>query len=83
MKNKNILKLAQSLSKLNKDFIENKCRIVDTNIYNNKFLFFHYFFWSSEFYASPYRSLLVDYFDKSEKAYPGSSLDSSVKICNM
>ena len=83
MKNKNILKLAQSLSKLNKDFIENKCRIVDTNIYNNKFLFFHYFFWSSEFYDNPYRSLLIDYFDKSEKAYPGSSLDTSVKICNM
>jgi len=83
MKNRNILKLANSLSRLNKDFIEKKCRIIDKNIYNNEFLFFHYFFWSSEFYNNPYRNLLIDYFDKAERAYPGSSLDTSVKICNL
>ena len=82
MINKNILNTASKLSKLNKDFLQNKCRIIDEKVYNSKFLFYHYFYWSSNFYDNHYRNLLVDYFDKSEKNYPGSSHMLSVKLCN-
>jgi len=82
MINKNILNTAARLSRLNKDFFYNKCRIVDKDVYNSKFLFYHYFYWSSDFYNDHYRNLLIDYFDKSEKSYPGSSHMLSVKLCN-
>ena len=82
MINKNILKTASKLSKLNKDFSQNKCRIIDQKVYNSKFLFYHYFYWSSDFYQECFRNILVDYFDKSEKSYPGSSYMLSVKFCD-
>lgn len=82
MYNKNLLKLASDLQKLNKAFSSEKCRIIDQKVYNSKFLFFHYFFWSSSFFDSPYRNILIDYFDKSEKRFPGSSYFLSVKLCN-
>ena len=82
MINKNILNTASKLSQLNKDFLQNKCRIIDEKVYNSKFLFYHFFYWSSAFYDDHYRNILIDYFDKSEKRYPGSSHMLSVKLCN-
>ncbi len=81
MINQNILAIASKLDKLNKDFSNNKCRIIDNKVYDSKFLFFHFFYWSSEFYNSPYRKILIDYFEKAEKHYPGSSHMLSVKLC--
>lgn len=82
MLNKNILQTASLLSKLNNDFSLEKCRIIDEKVYNSKFLFYHFFYWSSDFYDNPYRNILVDYFNKSEISYPGSSYMLSVKLCN-
>ena len=81
MINKNILNTASKLSKLNKDFLNNKCRIIDQKVYDSKFLFYHYFYWSSDFYEDNFRNILVDYFEKSERSYPGSSHMLSVKFC--
>lgn len=82
MYDKNLIRLASELRDFNKAFIEGKCRIVDNKIYNSKFLFYHFFYWSSKFFNNNYRKLLIDYFDKSEKRYPGSSYFLSVKLCD-
>ena len=79
----NILKLSSSLAKLNNAFIEKKCRIIDSKVYNSNFLFYHYFYWSSEFYNNEYRKLIVDFFDKAERCYPGSSYFVSDKLCKL
>ena len=82
MINKNILNTASKLIKLNKDFEKNKCRIIDQKVYDSKFLFYHYFYWSSDFYKDNFRNILIDYFEKAEKRYPGSSHMLSVKFCD-
>lgn len=80
--NSKIIVLARKLNKFNNDFINNKCRIVDKKVYSSKFLFYFYFYWSKNFYNEPYRKILLDYFSKVEKSYPGSSYFVSVKLCN-
>ena len=83
MRNKNLIKLASELSKFNEAFKLGRCRIIDEKVYNSKFLFIHYFYWSSKFYDNPYRSILIDYFEKSERMYPGSSHVLSAKLCDL
>ena len=78
-----VLKLYSSLTKLNKAFLNKKCRIIDSKVYTSNFLFYHYFYWSSEFYDSIYRNILIDFFDKAEKNYPGSSYFVSEKLCKL
>lgn len=80
--NSKIIVLARKLNKFNNDFINGRCRIIDKKVYSSKFLFYFYFYWSKEFYNSPYRKILLDYFSKVEKIYPGSSYFVSVKLCN-
>ena len=80
--NSKAIVLARKLNKFNNDFINDRCRIVDKKVYSSKFLFYFYFYWSKEFYNNPYRKLLLDYFSKVEKIYPGSSYFVSVKLCN-
>ena len=80
--NSKVIVLARKLNKFNNDFINGRCRIVDKKVYSSKFLFYFYFYWSKEFYNNPYRKLLLDYFSKVEKIYPGSSYFVSVKLCN-
>ena len=82
MYNKSLLRLASELRAFNTAFSEGKCRIIDNKVYNSKFLFYHFFYWSSKFFKNDYRKLLIDYFDKSEKRYPGSSYFLSVKLCD-
>jgi hypothetical protein len=79
--NKEIIKLIEDLKKINKSFIEEKNKIVSTNkIFKSKFLFFYYFMKSEYFKHSPYRNILINYFNKSEKIFPGSSYYTSVKL---
>src|SRR5210317_1097324 len=79
--NKEIIKLIEDLKKINKSFIEEKNKIVSTNkIFKSKFLFFYYFMKSEYFKNSPYRNILINYFNKSEKIFPGSSYYTSVKL---
>lgn len=79
--NKEIIKLIEDLKKINKSFIEEKNKIVSTNkVFKSKFLFFYYFMKSEYFKNSPYRNILINYFNKSEKIFPGSSYYTSVKL---
>lgn len=79
--NSKLIVLARKLNKFNNDFLNNKCRIVGKKVYSSKFLFYFYFYWSKNFYNDPYRKILLDYFSKVEKIYPGSSYFVSVKLC--
>jgi hypothetical protein len=78
-----LIKLASELSSFNDAFRNKKCRIVDKSIYSSNFLFFYFFYWSSDFYSNPYRSLLIDFFSKAEKNFPGSSYFVSDKLCKL
>jgi len=79
--NKEIIKLIEDLKKVNKSFVEEKNKIISTNkVFKSKFLFFYYFMKSEYFKNSPYRNILINYFNKSEKIYPGSSYYTSAKL---
>ena len=79
--NKEIIKLIEDLKKINKSFIKEKNKIISTNkVFKSKFLFFYYFMKSEYFKNSPYRNILINYFNKSEKIFPGSSYYTSVKL---
>ena len=83
MINTNVIKLTSSLAKLNNAYLNKKCRIIDEKVYDSNFLFYHYFYWSSDFYNNVYRSILVDFFNKAESKYPGSSYFVSDKFCKL
>lgn len=81
--NKEILKLTEDLSKLNKSFLNDKNRIVSKNeIFKSKFLYFYYLLNSEFIKKTPFKDILINYFNKSEKLYPGSSYYTSVKFLN-
>lgn len=79
--NSNLLDLALKLKKFNESFDNKKNRIIALNtIFNSKFLFLEHFLTKKDFFESPYRNLLINYFKNSENQFPGSSYDISVGI---
>lgn len=81
--NNKILSLANNLDILNKKYSNNRTRMyARENIYNSRFLYFTHFLNDKNFYESPYRNLLINYFNKAERIYPGSSYFVSVDLVN-
>lgn len=79
--NNSMIKLGHDLKKFCVSFEKEKNRIVSlNNVYKSKFLFFNHFIASDYFLNSPYRNLLINYINKSEKLHPGSGFDTSVKL---
>ena len=83
-KNNTLLKTVLSLSKLNDKFKNSRLRIISSNrVYLTKFNFFKYICSSDKFRETPYSDILINYFYKSEKIYPGSSYLLSCYIVNL
>lgn len=77
MKNINS-KMLSTISKLNKfvqKFENNKIKLFtkEKGIYNSNFLFYYYFLLDNSFENDPYRTIISDYMQKSERYFPGSS----------
>lgn len=82
-KNSKLLKTIINLSKLNNKFKNSRLRILSNNrVYLSKYNFFNYICSSKEFKESPYADIIVNYFHKSEKLFPGSSYILSNYIVN-
>lgn len=74
MNNSKLLKTIVFLEKLNKDFNNNRMRILSSNrIHKSRFVFFRYLTSNEDFRRLPYCDILINYFKKSEQFYPGSS----------
>ena len=72
--NKNLIKTLTFLNSLNKKFERDKLRIFSSQrIHKTKFNFFRFLISNKEFKKLPYCDLLINYFIKSERIYPGSS----------
>ena len=79
--NKELLGVLNTLNRLNKDFEKNKLRIFSSNrIHDSKFIFFRYLVLNEELKNYSLRDILVNYFNKSEKFFPGSSYFLSKEI---
>jgi hypothetical protein len=71
-------KMLSTVSKLNKfvnNFEKNKIKLFtkENGIYNSNFLFYYYFLLDNSFEDDPYRTIISDYMQKSERYFPGSS----------
>ena len=81
MNNSKLLKTIVFLEKINKDFNNNRLRILSSNrIHKSKFVFFRYLISNKDFRNLPYCDILINYFKKSELLYPGSSYFLSTYI---
>jgi hypothetical protein len=81
MQNNKLIKTIVNLKKLNNDFENSRLRIFSSQrMFVSKFIFFRYICASKEFFNSPYRDILINYFKKSEKMFPGSSYYLSKSI---
>jgi hypothetical protein len=70
--------MLSTVSKLNKfvnNFENNKIKLFtkENGIYNSNFLFYYYFLLDNSFEDDPYRTIISDYMQKSERYFPGSS----------
>lgn len=82
--NKNLLKSLILLDNLNKKFSSNRLRIISSKrVHRSNFNFFRYVCSDVEFRKSPYSEILINYLNKSEKYYPGSSFFLSSYIVEM
>ena len=82
--NNNLITLASKLKKFNKNFYQKKHRIVtNKTVHNSFFLFFTFFLREKDFFDSPYRNILINYFKKAEQYYPGSSYFVSVNLVEL
>ena len=79
------LKLKINLYNFCKKYENKKLKIIDNigNIYESKFLFFYNFLASEVFRDNAYRDILIEYFSKCEKLYPGSSFLLAKKISGL
>jgi hypothetical protein len=74
MINSELIKTIVQLKKLNEDFENARLRIFSSKrVFMSKFIFFRYICASKEFSGNPYRDILINYFNKTEKMFPGSS----------
>lgn len=79
--NKKLIETLTLLNDINKKFLNSKLRIYSSNrIFCNKFNFFSFLCMSKDFKKSPYSDIIINYFNKSEKLYPGSSFYLSQSI---
>lgn len=79
--NKNLIVLLNFLNKFNKDFKENKIRIISYNrVYSSRFMFLDYLVLNKDFHKIPYKDIVLNFFSKTEKYYPGSSYITSVYL---
>lgn len=70
-----------NLKNFNQNFENKKFRFVAfNNIFNNKNLFLYHFTTHKDFLHDPYRNILINYFNKAEKLYPGGSFLLSKEI---
>lgn len=82
--NKELIGILNTLNNLNKSFENNKLRIFSSNrIHNSKFTFFRYIVSSEELKKYSLRDIFVNYFNKAEKFFPGSSYFLSKEIVNI
>ena len=81
MTNNKLIKTIVKLKKLNEDFENTRLRIFSRKrVFISKFIFFRYICSSQDFSDTPYRDILINYFNKSEKMFPGSSYYLSKSI---
>lgn len=74
IENKNLLKTIVFLNNLNNKFSNDKLRILSSNrIHKSKFSYFRYISSNKDFKNLPYCDILLNYFIKSERLYPGGS----------
>ena len=79
--NKNMLVLLNFLNKFNKDFRDNKIRVISYNrVYSSRFMFLSYLALNKEFNEIPHKDIVLNFFSKAEKYYPGSSYLTSVYL---
>lgn len=73
--NSKMLKTVSKLNKFVKSFENNKIKLFtkEKGIYNSSFLFYYYFLLDDSFKDDPYRTIISDYMQKSERYFPGSS----------
>lgn len=82
---KSFLKLKVDLYNFCKKYENNKLKVVDNigNIYDSRFLFFYNFLSAPQFKNNLYKDILIEYFSKCEKLYPGSSFLLAKKITGL
>ena len=82
---KSFLKLKVDLYNFCKKYKNNKLKVVDNigNIYDSRFLFFYNFLSAPQFKNNLYKDILIEYFSKCEKLYPGSSILLAKKITGL
>lgn len=79
--NREVLGILKTLDKLNKDYEKNRLRIFSSNrIHNSKFVFFRYIVSCEELKKYSLRDIFINYFNKAESFFPGSSYDLSKEI---
>ena len=79
--NKDVLKLAYFLKKFNSRFEKEKLRYVSLGrVFNSNFNFLKHLSSCKEFHEFPQKDLVLNYFLKSERLYPGSSYLTSAKL---
>jgi len=72
--NNNIAKTISQIKKFNQRFSSKKNRLIAYNsVFSSKYLFLNHFSTFEDFYDSPYREIILNYYVNAEKNYPGSS----------
>lgn len=72
------IKAITFLNKFNKNFKNNKTRFVTNNkVFTSDFLYFLHISQNEEFSKLPLKDIFLNYFNKAEKSFPGSSYNVS------
>jgi len=78
---KSTLKLAYFLKKFNDNFKNNKMRYISyRRVFSSNFNFFKHLSVNEDFQNLPEKDIVLNYFLKAERLYPGSSYLTSVKL---
>ena len=81
MMNIELLKTIKEIQNFNKDFRNNRHRIISmNNVFISNYLYFFHFATYEKLFNNPYRNILVNYFKKAESIFPGSSYDLSENL---
>lgn len=78
---KELLGIIKTLDRLNKDFENNRLRVFSSNrVHSSKYIFFRYIAECKDLKKYSLRDIVVNYFNKVEKYFPGSSYLLSKEI---